>query len=62
MNSTMKTFIGIMAFYVLLSYLIFPAIFYYFVEKSLMSAGNGFAVGSVLSIVLWYTFGKKMIR
>ena len=62
MNSDLQTFAGIMAFYVFLSYVVFPLGFYYFVEKSLLSAGNGFVFGSVVSIVLWYSFGKKMIK
>jgi hypothetical protein len=35
--------------------------FYYFVEKSLSSAGNGFVLGSLISIALWYSFGRKMV-
>lgn len=62
MSSKLHLFAGIMAFYVLLSHVLFPAGFYYFVEKSLSSAGNGFVVGSVISIALWYTFGKKMVQ
>jgi len=62
MDSKLQTFAGIMVFYVFLSYVVFPLGFYYFVEKSLLSAGNGFVIGSVVSIVLWYSFGKKMIK
>ena len=58
----MQTFVGIMIFYIVLSYIIFPILFYYLVEKSLNSAGNGFIVGSIISIVLWLGFGKKMIK
>jgi hypothetical protein len=62
MSSKLSLFASIMAFYILLSYVLFPAGFYYLIEKSLSSAGNGFAVGSVISIVLWYSFGQKMIK
>lgn len=62
MNSKLQTFAAIMAFYILLSYVAFPLGFYYFVEKSLLSAGNGFALGSVISIALWYSYGKTMIK
>jgi hypothetical protein len=62
MTSKVQTFASILAFYILLSYVVFPSLFYYFVEKSLLSAGNGFAVGSVISIVLWYSYGKNMIK
>ena len=62
MNSKLQSFLGIMVFYVLLSYVIFPSIFYYFVEKSLVSAGNGFVVGSAISIALWFIYGKKIVK
>jgi len=59
-NSTM--FIQIMLFYILLSYVIFPAGMYYFYDKSLAAAGNGFVVGSIVSIIMWYVAGKNMIK
>jgi hypothetical protein len=62
MNSNFQTFASIMAFYILLSYVVFPLGFYYVVEKSLLSAGNGFIVGSLISIALWLTYGKTMIK
>ena len=62
MDSKTTQFIGIMAFYALLSYVIFPLGFYYLVEKSLCSAGKGFIVGSVISIVLWLLVGRKLIK
>ena len=55
-----KFFLGIMLFYILLSYVLFPLGFYYLVNKSLSSAGNGFIVGSILSILLWHFYGSKM--
>jgi hypothetical protein len=61
MDSKLQKFIGIMAFYIVLSYVLFPLAFYYLVEKSLSSAGNGFIVGSLISIALWLSYGKKMI-
>jgi len=54
-------FIGIMLFYMILSYVVFPAAFYYFAGKSLASAGNGFIVGSVISVILWLSVGRKMV-
>lgn len=62
MNNSVWIFIKIMLFYVFLSYLIMPIIFYYSFGKNLMSAGNGFVVGSILSIVLWYIYGSKMVK
>jgi len=61
MNSKMQIFIGIMFFYFLLSHVIFPVGFYYLVEKTLVSAGNGFILGSIISIILWFSVGKKMV-
>ena len=62
MDSKLRLFLGIMLFYILLSYVLFPLGFYYLVNKSLSSAGNGFIVGSILSLVLWLTVGSKMVK
>lgn len=62
MDSKLRLFLGIMLFYILLSYVIFPLGFYYLVNKSLSSAGNGFVVGSIVSLVLWLTVGSKMVK
>ena len=61
MDKKLQTFIGIMAFYAFLSCVLGPVVFYYLVNKTLLSAGNGFIVGSVLSIALWLVYGKKLI-
>ena len=62
METNLQTFLGVMAFYILLSYVIFPLGFYYLVEKSLISAGNGFLIGSLISIALWIVVGQKLIK
>jgi hypothetical protein len=62
MDANLQMFLSIMAFYAILSYILFPLGFYYLIEKSLLSAGNGFIVGSVLSIGLWLIVGKNMIK
>lgn len=62
MDSKLRLFLGIMLFYILLSYVLFPLGFYYLVDKSLSSAGNGFIVGSVISVVLWLSVGRKMVK
>jgi hypothetical protein len=59
--SQLSTFIGIMVFYAVLSYILFPVAFYYLMDKSLSSAGYGFVVGSLISIMLWFGFGSKMV-
>lgn len=56
------TFINIMLFYIVISYIIMPVVFYYAFGKTLLSAGNGFVAGSCISIVLWYFYGSKMIK
>ena len=61
MDKKMQTFLGIMAFYAVLTFVIFPVGFYYLVNKSLMTAGNGFVVGSLISIILWFVFGRTLI-
>ena len=62
MDSKLRLFLGIMLFYILLSYVLFPLGFYYLVNKSLSSAGNGFVVGSIVSLVLWLSVGRKMVK
>jgi hypothetical protein len=49
-----------MAFYMLVTYVLGPVVFYYAFGRTLASAGNGFVAGSILSIVLWFLYGKKM--
>lgn len=61
MSGNLSTFTYIMLFYVVLSYVIGPLIFYFLGGKTLRSAGNGFVVFSVISILLWYTKGSKMV-
>lgn len=57
MNS--KTFMGLMLFYMVVSNILFPFIFYS-LGKSVASAGNGFVVGSLVTISLWLLFGKNL--
>lgn len=61
MASKLSTFTGIMLFYIILSYLVFPLIFYFIFGRTLKSAGNGFVVGSLISIILWHFFGRKLV-
>ena len=56
----LQTFVGIMAFYAVLTYLVFPLAFYYLGKKSFINAGYGFIIGSVVSMLLWLTVGSKM--
>jgi hypothetical protein len=51
-----------MAFYAVLTYLLFPAIAYFFFGKTLEAAGNGFIAGSVVSVVLWKMVGMGVVK
>ena len=62
MDKKLQTFLAIMLFYAILSYVLFPLGFYYLVERSLVSAGSGFVLGSIISIILWFTFGRKIVK
>lgn len=61
MDKKLQTFVGIMFFYAVLTYLVFPVGFYYLINKSLVSAGHGFIAGSLVSIALWLGVGRKMV-
>lgn len=52
---------GIMAFYAVLTYFVFPMIFYYTMGKTAKAAGQGFILGSVVSVALWVFYGSKMV-
>jgi len=54
-------FITIMLFYILISYVVGPIVGYYALGKTSSAAGHGFVVGSVVSILLWYLVGSKMV-
>jgi len=56
-----QLFISIMVFYAIISYIIGPLVGYYLGGRTLTSAGTGFVVGSVISIILWYTYGQKIV-
>jgi hypothetical protein len=53
---------GVMAFYAVLTYILFPVIAYFLFGKTLEAAGNGFIAGSVVSVVLWRMVGMGMVK
>jgi hypothetical protein len=57
----MDKYFQIMVFYIVLAYIVFPGLFYKFGDKTFVSAGNGFVLGSLISIALWYAIGSKMV-
>jgi hypothetical protein len=52
-----KTFWQVMAFYAVLSCVIAPLIGYKM--KGLSGLGDGYVIGTIISIGLWFTVGKK---
>ena len=58
----LNKFAMVMAFYAILACVLMPAVFYYLLEKTVLSAGNGFIVGSVVSILLWNFLGYHYIK
>ena len=61
-KSKFNTFLFIMAVYIFISHILGPLAFYYLMGKTLISAGNGFIAGSIISIVLWLVVGSKMVK
>jgi len=61
MDKKLQTFLGIMVFYALLTYVIGPLAFYYGLGKTVANAGNGFVVGNLVSLALWLAVGRNMI-
>ena len=61
-NFDIKKYTGVMAFYAVLTYILFPAIAYFLFGKTLEAAGNGFIVGSVISVILWRMVGMGMVK
>jgi len=62
MNFSITKYTGVMAFYAVLTYILFPAIAYFFFGKTLESLGNGFIAGSVVSVVLWKVYGFGLVK
>ena len=64
MNLTFNitTYGGVMAFYAVITYILFPAIAYFLFGKTLEAVGNGFIVGSIVSIVLWKFYGFGLVK
>ena len=58
----LQKFAVVMAFYAVLACVIMPVAFYYIVAKTVSSAGNGFILGSVVSVLLWIFVGSKYVK
>ena len=62
MNFNITKYTGVMAFYAALTYLVFPAIAYFFFGKTLEAVGNGFIAGSIVSVILWRMVGMGVVK
>ena len=62
LNFNLTKYTGVMAFYAVLTYLLLPAIAYFLFGKTLEAAGNGFIVGSIVSVILWRMAGTMMVK
>ena len=61
-NFNITKYAGVMAFYAVLTYILFPVIAYFLFGKTLEAAGNGFIAGSVVSVVLWKVYGFGLVK
>jgi hypothetical protein len=61
LSFNLSKFSMIMLFYILISYVVGPLIGYYALGKTSAAAGHGFVAGSIVSILLWYLVGSKMV-
>jgi hypothetical protein len=62
LNFNITKYTGVMAFYAVLTYILFPAIAYFLFGKTLEAVGNGFIAGSVASVVLWKMYGFELVK
>ena len=62
LSFNLSKYTGVMAFYAVLTYILFPVIAYFLFGKTLEAAGNGFIVGSIVSVVLWQSVGMGMVK
>ena len=62
LSFNLTKYAGVMVFYAVLTYLIFPAIAYFLFGKTLEAVGNGFIVGSAVSMILWKVYGYGLVK
>ena len=62
LSFNLTKYTGVMAFYAVLTYILFPAIAYFLFGKTLEAAGNGFIAGSIVSVILWRMVGMGMVK
>lgn len=52
----------VFAFYSVITYALFPYLYYTWWEPTLNGFGKGFIIGSALSVMLWHFFGRRYVR
>lgn len=57
----LSTLASILLFYAVVACVVGPLLFYFLWKKSLKTAGDGFVAGSLVSIFLWFMYGKNMV-
>ena len=61
MEEKLFNFLMIMFFYMILSYGVGPLVYYILIEETLLGAGKGYMIGSVVSVLLWLVYGSKLV-
>ena len=61
MNSFEKLAL-VFSIYISITYVLFPYLYFYFIERSINGKGVGFIIGSLLCIFLWLNYGKKYVE
>ena len=59
-DKNLQTLLGIMIFYSLITFFLFPSVGYYLKKSD--GIFYGMILGALASIVLWKTYGSKMIK
>ena len=59
-DKNLQTLLGIMVFYSLITFFLFPAIGFYLAQAN--GVFYGMAVGALASLYLWKMYGSKMVK
>ncbi len=65
MDAKCKTLIQVMLFYAVLACVVAPMIGWKLGKDqndSIEKAGHAFVIGSIVSVLLWYTYGVKKVK
>jgi len=59
-DKNLQTLLGIMIFYSLITFFIFPFIGFYLAKSE--GIKYGMIIGAILSLYLWKTYGYKLVK